>query len=384
MPYIGSTPATQNFVAGTDSFSGNGVATAFTLSRSVNSVNDIQVVVNNVVQYPADYSVSSNTLTISPAPSSGTNNIYVRYLSTTLQSVAPIPGSTQQFAGGSAANPSITFLNDTNTGIYSPAADTIAFVEGGVEAVRIDSSANVSTTGNLSVGKIVTITSNIAQPALQITGTATRGGVGYHDFLSVTNQGGGTNPNKYFRITSTGTLEIINSAYNAVSLSLSDAGVLVVAGGLATSLRGISAASVPTGSVIQVVQYDMPTSLYSSSGNSGVLDVTNWSKTFTPLYSTSKVFHIISIGLKFICDGRVFIKRGGSVVSPSLADQWREMSWDATVDMGLTTMHWLDSPSTASQITYQLAVQASGCSSTIAVGSSADFTPYWTMMEIAA
>ena len=87
MSYIGSTPTTQSFIAGTDSFNGTGSATNFTLSRSVNSTNDIQVVVNNVVQYPPNYSVSGNTLTISPAPSSGTNNVYVRYLSTTLQSV---------------------------------------------------------------------------------------------------------------------------------------------------------------------------------------------------------------------------------------------------------------------------------------------------------
>ena len=87
MAYIGSTPTTQSFIAGTDSFNGTGSATNFTLTRLVNSTNDIQVVVNNVVQYPPNYSVSGNTLTISPAPSSGTNNVYVRYLSTTLQSV---------------------------------------------------------------------------------------------------------------------------------------------------------------------------------------------------------------------------------------------------------------------------------------------------------
>jgi hypothetical protein len=143
MSYIGSTPTTQNFIAGTDSFNGTGSATNFTLSRFVNSTNDIQVVVNNVVQYPPNYSVSGNTLTISPAPSAGTNNVYVRYLSTTLQSVAPVSGITQQFASGTVANPSITFLGDPNTGIYSPAADTIAFSEGGVEAMRINSSANV-------------------------------------------------------------------------------------------------------------------------------------------------------------------------------------------------------------------------------------------------
>jgi hypothetical protein len=143
MSNIGSTPTTQSFIAGTDSFNGTGSQTDFTLTRLVNSTNDIQVVVNNVVQYPPNYSVSSNTLTISPAPSAGTDNVYVRYLSTTLQSIAPSQGSSIQFGTGSAALPSISFIGDPNTGIYSPAADTIAFVEGGVEAMRLDSSANV-------------------------------------------------------------------------------------------------------------------------------------------------------------------------------------------------------------------------------------------------
>ena len=44
---------------------------------------------------------------------------------------------------GAAATPSITFTGDTNTGIWSPAADTIAFSEGGAEAMRIDSSGRV-------------------------------------------------------------------------------------------------------------------------------------------------------------------------------------------------------------------------------------------------
>jgi hypothetical protein len=98
MAYIGSTPTTQSFIAGTDSFNGTGSATNFTLSRLVNSTNDIQVVVNNVVQYPPNYSVSGNTLTISPAPSAGTNNVYVRYLSTTLQSIT-IPGGSTVVGG---------------------------------------------------------------------------------------------------------------------------------------------------------------------------------------------------------------------------------------------------------------------------------------------
>ena len=44
---------------------------------------------------------------------------------------------------GSAAAPAIAIDGDPNTGIYSPGADTLAFVEGGTEAMRIDSSGNV-------------------------------------------------------------------------------------------------------------------------------------------------------------------------------------------------------------------------------------------------
>ena len=44
---------------------------------------------------------------------------------------------------GTAALPAITTTGDTNTGIFFPAADTIAFSEGGVEAMRLDSSANL-------------------------------------------------------------------------------------------------------------------------------------------------------------------------------------------------------------------------------------------------
>jgi hypothetical protein len=71
------------------------------------------------------------------------------------------------FADGTAAAPSITNTGDTNTGIFFPAADTIAFTEGGVESMRIDSDGNVgigtdsplqklqiSTTGDADLGPI--------------------------------------------------------------------------------------------------------------------------------------------------------------------------------------------------------------------------------------
>jgi len=44
---------------------------------------------------------------------------------------------------GTAATPAIAPTGDSNTGIFFPAADTIAFGEGGAEAMRIDAAGNV-------------------------------------------------------------------------------------------------------------------------------------------------------------------------------------------------------------------------------------------------
>ena len=73
--------AGQALTVANDSFNGDGSTTAFTLSHTVSSVNDIEVLVDNVQQSPYDssYSVSGTTLTFSGAPSAGTNNVYVIY-----------------------------------------------------------------------------------------------------------------------------------------------------------------------------------------------------------------------------------------------------------------------------------------------------------------
>lgn len=58
------------------------------------------------------------------------------------------------FSAGTVSAPAITTTGDPNTGIFFPAADTIAFAEGGAEVVRIDSSGNVGVGTNAATVKL--------------------------------------------------------------------------------------------------------------------------------------------------------------------------------------------------------------------------------------
>ena len=72
---------------------------------------------------------------------------------------------------GTAALPAITTTGDTNTGIFFPAADTIAFTEGGAEAMRIDSSGNVGIGGTPAAG-MVELFKTSGEAVLRINSTA--------------------------------------------------------------------------------------------------------------------------------------------------------------------------------------------------------------------
>jgi hypothetical protein len=261
MAYIGNPIYQSAFV--TDTFSGNGTTTAFTMSVAPAGTTNVLVAVSGVLQDPSTYGVVGTTLNFSAAPPSGTGNISVRYLgipatgvtttayrtvteftatagqttftppsytvgfidvyrngvllgsadftatngttivlanpatagdlvetisflvSSVLNAIPNTAGSvsssniandvTINFADGSASTPSITNNGDTNTGIFFPAADTIAFTEGGVEAARFDASGNlgIGTTNPSAYAKVASIAS-VGSTALY-AGSATQG-----------------------------------------------------------------------------------------------------------------------------------------------------------------------------------------------------------------
>lgn len=101
MSYIGNSNTTQAFTPAIDYFNGNGSTVAFTLSRPVASVAQVQVVIENVPQNPSDaYSINGQTITFSSAPPNGSSNIYVYYTSPNTQIIQPGQGTvgTKQLA----------------------------------------------------------------------------------------------------------------------------------------------------------------------------------------------------------------------------------------------------------------------------------------------
>jgi len=84
---------------------------------------------------------TSGSVTLQEPAVAGTTVIDLPATSGTL--VVTGGAQTIEFAAGSASTPSITTTGDTNTGIFFPAADTMAFSEGGAEVMRIDSSGRL-------------------------------------------------------------------------------------------------------------------------------------------------------------------------------------------------------------------------------------------------
>lgn len=243
MSYIGAQPTTAAFPF--DQFSGNGSTTVFTMSYAPASTTSMVVCISGVVQNPNTYNISGLTLTFTQAPPTGTNNIGILYLGLPVQVGVPTPGSTVQFALGSAANPSITFLGDTNTGIYSPGADTLAFVEGGAEVMRMDSS------GNVGVGTTTPITK------LTVSGSSSI--VGELGTLAIT--GNTTAKRLTFGVDSTSTMygwiQAVENGITARDLALQALGGSVLVGTTATiNTSGvlISKGGAAGGGIIQLMK----------------------------------------------------------------------------------------------------------------------------------
>jgi hypothetical protein len=99
-----------------DNFSGNAVQTTFIMSVSPSDTASTLVAISGVVQNPSTYTVSTNTLTFSEAPPTGTNNISVRYLG--------VPGTTS--VGSISFGSTGLTPNTASTGVVTVAGTLVA------------------------------------------------------------------------------------------------------------------------------------------------------------------------------------------------------------------------------------------------------------------
>jgi hypothetical protein len=138
MAFIGNQPFTAAFL--TDTFSGTGSQTAYTMTVAPANTSSIIVAVTGVLQDPSTYSVSGTTLTFSAAPPSGTSNISVRYLG--------IPAS------GVTTTAYRTVTNFTATAgqtSFSVPSYTVGYIDVYRNGVRLVSTDYTATTGTTVV-----------------------------------------------------------------------------------------------------------------------------------------------------------------------------------------------------------------------------------------
>ena len=150
--------------------------------------------------------------------------------------------------GGTAAAPSITTTGDVNTGIFFPAADTIAFSEGGAEAMRIDSSGNVGIGTASPAAKLHVVGDSLSNTFKLIANTAVSGSDATIFRPADNTMAFSTNGSERARIDSSGNLGI-GTTSPATKFVVSDGG-------------GIGFEFVPASGLVQ--SYNRSTSAYST------------------------------------------------------------------------------------------------------------------------
>jgi hypothetical protein len=189
MAYVGLQPNTPLLNTSTEYISGDGVLFQFTLSRSIASASDIDVMIGNVLQRPGtDYSAGSTTLLFFSPPAPGINNITVTYRAGALNSLNL---TVNTFNSGTVAAPGVVSLAANNTGIYWAAANSMRVTVSGTDRASFNANAtSVSTStgalvvnggigavGNINTSGRVVITDNTQSTSLTTGSLTTNGGI---------------------------------------------------------------------------------------------------------------------------------------------------------------------------------------------------------------
>lgn len=340
MSYIGAQPTTAAFV--TDTFSANGSGTVFTLSVAPANTNSILVAVSGVLQDPSTYSVSGTTLTFSAAPPAGTGNISVRFLG------IPASGVT------TTAYRTVTeFTATAGQTTFTPPSYTVGYINVYRNGALLGTADYTATNGTTVV----------------LASAASSG-----DLVVV----------ESFYVSS------VLNAIPATAGAVTDAYITSMAGSKLTGTQVIPKATLPTGSVLQVVNATYATSVVNSTSTFADTGLT---ATITPLYSSSKILVLI--------DQNGCGKENGNASSAIYLKLLRNSTDLFNVDgvsaftftdirnyIGSISFSYLDSPATTSATTYktQFRNNVNAASVILQANLSGSFpsTSSITLMEIAA
>lgn len=179
-----------------------------------------------------------------------------------------------------------------------------------------------------------------------------------------------------------GILNIQTNETTAITIDASQN--VTLAGTLTTSSRGIAKASMPTGSVLQVVQ----ASYTSASNSTSTYADTGLTATITPSSASNKVLVIVSHnGVSKNISGtgsgvNIRLLNGASVISTfaKLVGFTNTNSYNVGFSVGV---NYLDSPGVTSAVTYKTQFANDSNVASVEVGANAAIS-YMTLMEISA
>ena len=243
-----------------DTFTANGTGSTVALTEAPASANSLIVSVDGVIQTaPSNYTLSGSTITFTGVPDNGANVVVKHIGFRTTSTVTALQASSVTateiadgaitnakivsvantkitgnivssqitsvantqitgdplFSAGSNTAPSITTSGDTDTGIYFPSANTIAFTRGGIEVGRFDSTANANFQFNSGYGSAATAYGCRAWVNFNGTGTVAIRASG--NVSSITDNGVGD-----YTVNFTTAMPDANYSVSAISLPTTD------------------------------------------------------------------------------------------------------------------------------------------------------------------
>jgi len=314
MAFIGNQPFTAAFL--TDTFSGTGSQTAYTMTVAPANTSSIIVAVTGVLQDPSTYSVSGTTLTFSAAPPSGTSNISVRYLG--------IPAS------GVTTTAYRTVTNFTATAgqtSFSVPSYTVGYIDVYRNGVRLVSTDYTATTGTTVVlANACTVGDAVVTESFYVS-------------------------------------SVLN-AIPATAGSVSDSYIVSMSSSKLTGSRTIPKGTMPAGSVLQVLQ-TVKTDTFSTASTSFV-DVTGLSVSITPTSATSKI--LVLMDAKLGSDSNVsgylnIVRDSTNIYIGDSAGSAQRVTYANSDDPSAqwpyqAVGNFLDSPATTSSVTYKIQIMS--------------------------